>query len=371
MRVVALPFQILALGGGAAEIGIAAAAAAFTVPFFLFGGAVVDRVSRRLVLLLSDLVRGSGMSIIAFLGLTGQLRIEHLYAMAAVLGLADAFFGPAIMAIVPELVPSEIIVRGNALRGLSQQFGRLGGSLLGGILVATFGPPIAFLIDAVTYFASFLALAVMRPGDAPSGARKHMLAEVREGLAFVFSIPWVWVTIALFSVINLVIFGPMNVGLPLLVRDVLRADAAVFGALMASLGAGQIVAGLILGQATIRRSGLVMYTFAVISGVVLGSMGAFPILLWLLIASFLMGITIVGFNILWESALQRHVPRALLGRVTSVDFFGSLLLGPVTPLVAAGLIERLGTTQVFIAAGILAMALAASAFLVRSIRELV
>jgi MFS transporter, DHA3 family, tetracycline resistance protein len=371
MRIVAIPFQILALGGSAAEIGIAAAAgAAVQVPFLLFGGAVVDRLPRRLVLLASDLVRGIALSAIAFLGLTGQLRIEHLYVMAAVLGLTDAFFGPALMAIVPELVPKEILVSGNALRGLSSQGGRLGGSLVGGLLVAAFGPPIAFAIDAATFFASLLALAVMRPGDAPSGERKHLMAEVREGLAFVFAIPWVWMTIALFSIINLLVFGPMSVGLPILVRDVLRADAAVFGALTAALAVGQIGAGIVLGQMTIRRSGIVMYGFAVLAGVVLASFGAFPVLAWLLLASVLMGITFVGFNILWESALQRHVPRALLGRVTSVDAFGSFLLGPVAPLVAAALIERLGTTQVFIGAGIVVAIVSASAFLIRSIREL-
>ena len=371
MRIVAVPFQILALGGSAAEIGIAAAAStAVQVPFLLFGGAVVDRVPRRLVLLTSDLLSGTAMSVIALLGISGQLRIEHLYVMAALLGLADAFFGPALMAIVPELVPEEILIKGNALRGLSRQGGRLGGSLVGGVLVAAFGPAIAFAIDALTYFASFLALAVMRPGAAPSGGRKHLLAEVREGFAFVFSIPWVWMTIALFSVINLLVFGPLNVGLPILVRDVLHGDAAVFGALTASLATGQIAAGIILGQATIRRSGIVMYAFAVMAGVVLASFGAFPLLAWLLLASVLMGVTFVGFNILWESALQRHVPRALLGRVTSVDFFGSLLLGPVAPLVAAALIESLGTTQVFIGAGIIVAVLSASAYLVRSIREL-
>lgn len=371
MRIVAVPFQILALGGSAAEIGIAAAAnTAVMVPFLLFGGAVVDRVPRRLVLLISDLLRGVVMSGIAFLGLTGQLRVEHLYVMAAVLGLADAFFGPALMAIVPELVPNEILVRGNALRGLSSQGGRLGGSLVGGLLVASFGAPVAFAIDALTYFASFAALSIMGRGEAPPGERKHLLVEVREGFAFVFAIPWVWITIALFSVINLLVFGPLNVGLPLLVRDVLRGDAAMFGALTAALGAGQIVAGIILGQATIRRTGMVMYAFAVVGGVVLASFGAFPLLLWLLLACFVLGTTFVGFNILWESALQRHVPRTLLGRVTSVDFFGSLLLGPVAPLLAAVLIERLGPTQVFIGAGLIVAVLAGSAYFVRSIREL-
>lgn len=371
MRIVAVPFQILTLGGSVVEIGIAAAATtAVQVPFLLFGGAIVDRVPRRLVLLISDLLSGIAMSVIALLGITGQLRIEHLYVMAAVLGLADAFFGPALMAIVPELVPQEILVRGNALRGLSRQGGRLGGSLVGGVLVATFGAPVAFTVDALTYFASFIALAVMRPGDAPAGQRKHLLAEVREGFAFVFSIPWIWATIALFSVINLLVFGPLAVGLPVLVRDVLRADAAVFGALTGALAAGEMVAGIILGQATIRRSGIVMYSFAVMAGVILVTFGTFPMLAWLLIASLLMGITFVGFNILWESALQRHVPRGLLGRVTSVDYFGSLLLGPVAPLVAAALIERFGTTQVFIGAGVVVAMLAASAYFVRSIREL-
>lgn len=112
------------------------------------------------------------------------------------------------------------------------------------------------------------------------------------------------------------------------------------------------------------------YGFAVLAGSTLASFGVLPILGWLLVASALLGVSFVGFNIQWESALQRHVPRALLGRVTSVDFFGSLLLGPVAPLLAAALIERVGTTQVFLGGGVLVVILSASAFFIRSIREL-
>jgi MFS family permease len=371
MRIVAVPFQILALGGSAAEIGIAAAvSAAVHVPFLLLGGAIVDRVPRRLVLLMSDLVSGVGTSVVAVLGLTDQLRIEHLYVMSAVLGLADAFFGPALMAIVPELVPQEILLRGNALRGMTRQGGRLGGSLVGGVLVAAFGPPVAFAVDALTYFASFAALALMRRGDAPVGTRKGLFSEVREGFSFVFSIPWIWITIGIFSFVNLLVFGPLIVGLPLLVREHLRGDAAMYGALTAALAVGEIAAGLILGQATIRRSGIVMYAFAVAAGAITASFGVLPILGWLLTASALLGVAFVGFNLLWESALQRHVPRELLGRVTSVDFFGSFVLGPVAPLLAAVLIERFGTAPVFLGAGIAVTVIAASAYLVRSIRGL-
>jgi hypothetical protein len=246
----------------------------------------------------------------------------------------------------------------------------MGGSLIGGLIVATLGPPAAFAFDGLSYFASFLALAVMRRRPTLTGVRQHLLREIREGFAFVFSLPWVWVTIALFSLINAAAFGPLSVGLPILVRDVLRGDAAVFGALTAAVAVGEFAGGVAVAQARVRRSGLVMYAFAVAAGLVIASFGTLPILGWLLVASAILGVTFVGFNVLWETALQRHVPRALLGRVTSVDYFGSLLLGPLTPLAAGLLVEAYGAIPVFIGGGALVVLLSLPAFLVRSIREL-
>ena len=225
---VAIPFQILALGGGALELGLTAAiGSATTLVALLISGAIVDRVPRRTVILTSDLASGFVVSIVAVLGFAGSLRIEHLYAASAIIGVTVAFFGPAMTAIIPELVPPDILQAGNAVRGLSRQLGRLGGPVLGGVIVAVAGPPIAFALDAASFFLSFALLSFARPPRREPPGSAALLEQVRAGFAFTFSLPWLWTTILLFALINVAFFGPLTVALPLLVRDVLLGDAGV------------------------------------------------------------------------------------------------------------------------------------------------
>ena len=82
------------------------------------------------------------------------------------------------------------------------------------------------------------------------------------------------------------------------------------------------------------------------------------------------GFCLAGFGTLWETAVQRNVPRELLGRVGSVDWFGSFLLGPIAPVVAGVVIQEAGTAPLFIGAGIMAAALGCLGLLVPSIRAL-
>ena len=99
---VALPFQILALGGGPLQLGVGLAiGTAVELALSLFGGALVDRPPRRNVMLLSDLGSGVVVGGVTVLGIAGALRIEHLYVASALFGLVHAFFYPALQAIVP------------------------------------------------------------------------------------------------------------------------------------------------------------------------------------------------------------------------------------------------------------------------------
>ena len=83
-----------------------------------------------------------------------------------------------------------------------------------------------------------------------------------------------------------------------------------------------------------------------------------------------MGLSLSGFGILWETAVQRNVPSDLLGRVSSVDLFGSILLLPVGPLIFAALVERFGPSTTFVLGGVVSAALCLPAFAIRSIRDL-
>jgi MFS family permease len=142
---VALPFQILVLGGSPVQLGLSAAISTGTmVAFLLLGGAIVDRLPRRRIILASDFASGSVVAAISVLGLTGALRIEHLYVASAFYGMTAAFFQPAMTAIIPELVPAQVLQSGNAINGLSDQSARVAGPVVGGLIVAVAGPPVAF-----------------------------------------------------------------------------------------------------------------------------------------------------------------------------------------------------------------------------------
>ena len=368
---VAVPFQILALGGSPLQLGLGAAINTGTMlVFLLLGGAIVDRLPRRRIILASDFASGCVVSMVALLGSAGALRIEHLYVASAFFGMTSAFFLPAMTAIIPELVPPDILQSGNAVRGLSRQMARIGGPVIGGLIVALSGPPLAFAIDAATFFASFAVLWLARPPRREPPPPAPFLEQVRAGISFTFSIPWLWITICIFALVNLGIAGPLIVALPLLVRDVLHADARVYGAIGTAVGIGELCGTFLSGQFPVRHTGVVMYVWAILTGVAVVAIGLVAALPEIFVFAFAQGLSLVGFGILWDTAVQRHVPRDMLGRVSSVDGFGSILLLPIGPLIFAALVERVGPQGAFVVGGGLSAGLCLAALAVRPIRDL-
>jgi MFS family permease len=368
---VALPFQVLALGGSAVQLGISVALfTGVSLLVILFGGAVADRVPRRRLILASDLASGAVVSVIAFLGFTHQLHIWQLFVGSALFGAASSFYLPAMSAIIPELVTKETLVAANALRGLSRQGARVVGPLGAGLLVAFSGPPPAFAFDAATFFISFAALLMTSRPRAVESSGERFLAEVWGGLRFTFSIPWLWITIFGFALVNAALFGPLIVGLPLLVKHVLLADARVFGLITSAIGLGEASGGVIVTLLPQRRSGPVMYAAEILASIALAGFGFFPSLGPILVFGFLSGVGLTVFQVIWESALQRHVPAQMLGRVTSVDYFGALLLLPVAPILYGFAIQRYPIPDTFLVSGLAAAVLCAIALVVPSIRNL-
>jgi MFS family permease len=371
VSLVAFPFQVLQLGGTALELGVLTAIfSAANLVFLLLGGAVADRVPRRTLIVVAELASGVIMAVLAALSAAGLIQIWHLYVSVVFFGAATAFSVPALGAIIPELVPDEILVPANALRGLSRQASRVGGPVVGGLLVGLAGPSSAFALDAVSFLVGAGAVALTASRPILTRKRASIRAEIREGLAFVFSVQWLWVTIFGFAFVAASFIGALGVGLPLLVTEVLRAGPATFGIVSAAMGVGEAVGAAIMGQVHIRRAGIAMYVFAVFGGIALLMYGLIPTVPGALAASVLLGFSFVSFGVLWESALQRHVPRRMLGRVTSVDWFGGSLLAPVAPVAAALIAAAYGVPAVFLVGGTITTALCLAALLLPSIRRL-
>jgi MFS family permease len=368
---IAYPFQVLQLGGSALELG--AFVSAFTgasLLFLLIGGAVADRVPRLTLIIVTEIASGVTVGMMAILGFAGALEMWHLYVSAAFFGAASAFSVPALGAIIPELVPEEILVAGNAVQGLSRQGARIGGPIVGGLLVATAGPPAAFAFDAVTFFLSAGAVALTRARPVVTEARRSILREIREGFAFVFSVQWLWVTIFGWALIVAAFIGAVAVGLPLLVTTVLGGGAVTYGIISAGVGVGEAIGATAIAQIRIRRIGVAMYLFGALSGVSFFIYGLVQTVPGAFLASVINGLSFACFGVLWVTALQVHVPRRLLGRVTSVDYFGGTLLAPIAPIGAAFLAESRGPAFLFIVAGAVTVVLTLAALLLPSIRHL-
>lgn len=352
---VALPFQILALGGSPLQLGagftIFASAQLVTI---LFGGALVDRFPRRRVILTMDLVSGGVVALVAVLGFTHRLQISELYVLSAFFGASFSFYTPALSAILPELIPADVLVPGNALRGLSTQSARVVGPLLGGLVVATWGLPWAFAVDAATFLFSFGVFWFSHQLSREPTPRKPILSEIRDGLAYTFSVSWIWVAIVGFTVTNGFFFAGFSVAMPILVLKVLKGTAATYGLINATAGVGEVLAGVIVGNVHFKRLLVGTYFFSSLLGVAFAIIGVAPLLPLVLVGGFTFNLCIVLSNAHWDSALQRYVPRGMLGRVTSIDYFGSFLAAPVAPIVAAAVLLRLGPGPIFVIGGLLA-----------------
>lgn len=355
MYAVALPFQILALGGTPLQLGAGftffAAAQLLTI---LFGGALVDRFPRRRVILTMDFLSALVVAAVAGLGLTHHLQIPELYVMSAFFGATFSFYTPALSAIMPELIPADVLVPGNALRGISSQSSRIAGLLLAGLVVTASGPPWAFAVDAATFAFSFIVFWFSRPPQREPAARKPILAEIREGVAYTFSVTWIWVSIVGFAATNGFFFAGFTVAMPLLVLKALHGNPATYAAINAVAAAGELTGGLVVGNLHFRRLLLGTYVFSALLGVAFAVIGVAPVLAFVFVGGFAFNFCIVIANTHWESALQKYVPPGLLGRVTSVDFFGSFLVGPIAPVIAAALLLHYSPGLIFVIGGLLA-----------------
>jgi MFS family permease len=359
---VAIAWQVYELSD--APTALALVGICLTVPqvaFVLVGGALTDRFERRRVLLAADLLRGVAVGVIGALAVAGDLRLWHLFVLAACFGLGSALFGPAFSAVVPDLVPEEVILQANSLERFVRPLAiRFVGPAVGGVIVAAWGAGTAFLLDAASFGASIAALlAIGRlPALAAPDRRRSLVREIGDGLGFVRSQPWLLGTVVATSLGMLFFLGPVYVLLPLVVKQSLGGTASDLGLAFAAGGVGAMVASFVLaGRGLPRRPLTVMY--ACWAAMCLQLVGyAVARSLWHVIVVALLGTALLVYGqILWTTMLQRLVPRPLLGRVASVDSLLSWGLTPVSYALTAPAVHALGVDATLVAAGLVAAAI--------------
>jgi hypothetical protein len=353
---VAIAWQVYALSNAATALSVVGFAWMLPqLPMYLVAGVLADRIERRRVLIAADLARLLAVGAIGVLAVSGQLVLWHVVALVVLLGAADATFGPAFSAIVPELVPADLLPQANALDQFVRTTAvRLIGPALGGAVVASVGAGWGFVFDAGTFGASAFALSAVRARPSRGGkvALPEMMSDVREGFAYVRSQGWIWVTLVVAGFAMLALFGPLQVLLPLIVKDELGGSAADFGLILAAGGVGAIASTLAFGQRGLPRRPMRAMALAwAAGGLELACLGLISSV-WqaALVVALGTALSVPGM-IIWMTLLQTRVPPHLLGRVSSLDWLVSTSLLPVSFVLCGPLAAALGADMAVIVAG--------------------
>jgi type IV secretory pathway TrbF-like protein len=378
---IAIAWQAYELSNSPTALSIVGVAWTLPTVIVLLGmGVVSDRRDRRAMMLSADILRAVVVAVAGTLSLAGVLRLWELVVLVAIYGVGDAVFLPASTAIVPTLIPADEVVQANALHQLARPLAfRFAGPALGGVIVALGGAGLGFWFDAATFAVSAACLAAMRPRPAPDRARpapdhpREAAAagrEVREGLAYVRSQPWLWATLGSAALALLAFLGPLEVLLPYRIKVELGLGAGTFGAVLAAGGLAQVVVAVTMGQYGLpRRHVTFMYVCWALATCPFAAY-AFATQRWQLMAlTAVAGALQCAGTIVWGTLMQTRVPGPLLGRVASVDWLVSIALTPLSFALAGPLGEAFGTRQVFLVGGLAATVVTFGFLMVPGVRD--
>lgn len=341
MQGVAQAWLVLQLSGSSVYLGI-------TVglqfgPILVLGawsGALADRVDKRKLLLATQSVAAVLALVLGVLTVTDVVTVWMIWLLAALTGTALALGMPSQQSFVYEMVGPDDLANAVGLNGVVINSSRILGPALGGVLIASVGVGLCFLLNAASFLAVIAALLLMRPAELFRGkpvAREK--GQVREGFRYVWRTAELRVPLLMLGIVSVMAYN-YSVILPILTKSVFGRGGGAYGALSAAMGAGALVGALVMASRTRPSTRLLA-----------GSTGVFGVISLLLAlapgyysaAGLLVGIGAAAmlFNGSTNSLLQLNAGHAMRGRVMAlwaVVFLGSTPIGgPITGLLVRGL----------------------------------
>lgn len=329
---IALGFWILAMTGSTALMGTLMAASTIPrVALSPIAGVVVDRTNRKWLLVLMDAVRGAVVVLVAIAAMTGHAQVWMVFVAGVIIGLCAAFFNPSVMSIIPDIVAREKIVQANSFFSMIRAGSGIVGNSLGGVLYATLGAPVMFLINGISYlFSSGTETFLKIPVVHKKREKSQFLQDMKDGFTYVWSNTGIRFLMVAAGVIN---FFAM-IGIVLIIPLFHQTDwlgPSRYGILMAVFTASMVVGMGTTAAVTIpahRR--MLVFGISTVGFVtpfiVLPFFNAFwPMLVCVIAGGFFNAIV----NVLIQSVLQLAVPEHYRGKV-----FGLMetLTGGLTPI---------------------------------------
>ena len=358
MQSIAQAWLVLHLTGSGVDLGIVTGLQFLPVLLFgPFGGLVADRLDKRKLLFATQTAGGLLALTLGILTVTHVVQLWQVYVLAGSLGVVNLFDNPARQTFVMEMVGREDLPNAVSLNSVVMNASRVVGPAIGGLVIVLFGLGICFFVNAVSYVAVLMGLAMMRVADlhrTPPVERAR--GQVRDGLRYVWRTPPLRNTLIAMAVIGIFAYN-FSVTLALLAKVTFHGGAGTYALLTSCMGVGAIIGGLFAAHRA-KPTPRLLHTLALVFGVLLGGVAFAPSLVVASVVIVFMGAASIGFIATANATLQLQAEPAMRGRVMSLyamAFLGSTPIG--APLV--GSIAQWSNPRIALAVGGVATVLAA------------
>lgn len=367
MQTVAQSWLVFSLTGSAFLLGVDGFLAAAPMLFFsLFGGVLADRIEKRRVMLVSQVLQMTFAFALAALVAFGRVEIWHVFVLSFLTGTAQAFSGPAYVSLLPTLVRKEDVPNAVALNSMQFNLARVIGPVIAGFAFVGLGAAACFALNGLSFVAVIVALLMMSAGSLAASPRTaggtSVLEEMREGFAFVAHHGSLS-QLCLLGFVGTFLGGPIVTMLPVVARDVFAQGPRTYSLLLAAYGIGSVVGAVVTASVSdgVRKGRLA-----------LGMQIAFALFLllfalssWLpasLVLAFLAGASVVGAISMYSSLVQLTTTDAMRGRVMSIfmlAFRGGMPLGALV----SGYVAQTVSVQAALAGNAIVLAVIAGGFM--------
>ena len=368
---IALAVTVLDAGGSATTLGLILAARVLSgVVLAPVGGVWVDRMPRKTILILADGFRAVMGSLVIFVN-PENISMWILGGIVILMGVSDAFGGPASGAIIPSILPDSLLPSGNVVHGIAKKTSTIVGPGVAGVIVVSLGTHATYIATSILFLLGAVLLVRIKEGErvAPVGQQNNFMNEVREGLRVVWYYKWIAAMIIMASFQLMMVIGVENVLLPVITkRDF--GTASVFATAAVLFSVGGAISAVICIKAKIKNPGLVsvlVWGLFILAPLVL----AFPSSKELIfLAYFAAGFSVGPWEAFWSTQVQREVPAEYQGRVFSIDYMGSLGLMPLGMALAGPMVNLFGERQLLIGVAVIHLLICGAVLLVPGVKEM-
>ncbi len=339
-----------------------------SIPSLLFGpiaGVFVDRWKRKTTMICADLIR----ALLVFLIIFSQ-EIWEVYILIFLLASASRFFYPARNALIPNIVDKAVLVEANSLSQMTFMLSLILGPAIAMLIIVLVGYRTTFIIDSITFVFSAIMILMINVDERIGKYRRNPIREMIEGFSFIKKTKVVLFIILLFSFLML-IFGGLNVGYPIYIRDVLKMDVVGLGGVEFAVGIGAVLGSISVGVLSGKvKTGYITYSGIISIGILLILFAAIPVFYAVIVFAFLLGFFNMFTSVPLNALLQKKVPDDFRGKVFGTT--GAMIQG--ASLISMGLIglliTLLGIINVLLIAGIIVTIVGFLFVFVRSTRDI-